>query len=405
MPTKILTDTAIKKARAKTTPVKLTDGGGLYLHIAPTGGKLWRYKYRFQRREKLMSFGAYPEVSLAQARKRHEEARTLLADGTDPMEQRKTEKTKREANGATFTDLYQKWFENWKQGKDEKNVADIKARIEADILPAFGSKPVDDVDANDVRLMILNIEKRGAREISKRAHAVVRQIYGFGIPHQYARRNPASDFKFSDLQLPQVEMRHRARIDEKELPALLKAMDSYDVGGRQTHLALQLMCLTFVRTSELLGALWTEFDLDNARWDIPVERLKKIKGEQFPHIVPLSRQAIKIIRALKALNGMHTLVFPGVKDRTKPLAINTLLIALKRMGYKHEMTGHGYRGLAGTILAEEGRFDEKLIDVQLAHHTRGKVRAAYIGARYLPERAKMMQWWGDYLDKQRKKAR
>lgn len=277
-----LTETAVKKAKPEPQPQKLFDGRGLYLHIAPTGSKLWRYAYRFNGKQKLMALGAYPDVSLAQARDRHAQARKVLAGGVDPMEQRKAVKESQDAKQTTFEDVFDLWFEKWAVGKDDRHAEQTKRRMNADVLPAFGSKPVDDVDADDVREMILAIDERGARDVAKRAHSTVGQIYGFAVAHKLAKRNPAADFKFKHLQLAQAKSKNFARIEAKELPELLAKMDAYN-GTAITKLAMRLLAYTFVRTSELIEAEWTEFDIDNARWDIPPERMKMDTA----HIVPL----------------------------------------------------------------------------------------------------------------------
>ena len=258
-----LTEMAVRKAQPREQPRKLTDGRGLYLHIAPTGGKLWRFAYRFQGKQKLMALGTYSDVSLAQARERHAQARKLLAEGTDPMEQRKAARVEQEAKGTTFGDVYREWYSLWSVGKNERHAKQVKSRVESDILPAFGDKPVDDVDADDIRQMIITVHARGAEDVAKRSHATVGQIYSFAVAHRMAKRNPAADFKFSHLQLPQPRSKNFARVEARELPALLEKMDRYN-GTAETKLAMRLLALTFVRTSELIEALWTEFDLNNS---------------------------------------------------------------------------------------------------------------------------------------------
>jgi integrase len=393
-----LTDVAVRKAKPGAKPKKLTDGHGLYLHIAPSGGKLWRFTYRFGGKQKLIALGAYPDVALAQARERHGAARKLLADGIDPMEQRKAERAKQKARSTTFEDVFNAWYEKWSEGKDERHAEQVKRRVEGDVLPAFGDKPVDEVDADDVRQMVVAVHGRGAEDVARRAHAMVSQIYGFAVAHRMAKRNPAADFKFSHLQLPKAKPKNFARIDARQLPTLLKKTDEYN-GTAVTKLAMRLLALTFVRTSELIEAPWSEFDLENARWDIPKERMKM----PTPHIVPLSRQAVEVLRALKLLTGTHSLVFPGDLDKDTPMNKNTILKALERMGYKGLMTGHGWRGIASTVL-HENDFDDEWIELQLAHMPRNEIAAAYNYAKYLKQRTKMMRWWADYLDEQRQKA-
>lgn len=383
-----LTDTAIRKAGIKQTAYRLTDGGGLYLQVTPAGGKLWRWKYRFDGREKLMAFGRYPEVSLAQARERHAEARKLLASGVDPMVERKTEKAKEEN---TFQNVQSRWFEHWRQGKSPRHVDYVQRRMETDILPALGIRPIAEIEAPELVAMVKAIEQRGARDIAKRALETTGQIFRFAIAHGYTTRNPASEIRPSDI-LKSTRKVNYARVDAKELPDLLRAIEVYP-GTHVTRLALKLMALTFVRTSELIGAKWAEFDLEAARWDIPAERMKM----RTPHIVPLSRQALDVLDALRTLTGESEWLFPGDRNASKPMSNNTILKGLERMGYKGRMTGHGFRGLASTILHEQG-YNHEHIELQLAHAPRNAVSAAYNHALYLEPRARMMQGWADYLE-------
>lgn len=393
-----LTDTAIRKFKPGSAPVKLTDGMGLYLHVAATGSRWWRYAYRFNGKQKLMALGSYPDVSLEEARKRHQEARKLLGVGKDPMAERKAEREAQFVQGTTFEDVFKLWFEKWRVDKAERHIRQTERRVKTDVIPAFGSKPVDDVTAADIRGMMLAIYNgRGARDIAKRNHETTGQVFRFAVALGIAKRNPAADFKPDDI-LPTVKAENFARVDAKELPSLLAKMDAY-VGTAVTKLAMWMLAYTWVRTSELIEAEWKEFDIENARWDIPAERMKM----DAPHIVPLSRQAVEVVKALKLITGSNSLVFPGDIDKKRPMSNNTILKALERMGYKGVMTGHGFRGLASTVLHEQG-FEVEHIELQLAHMKRDKVAAAYNHAKYLKQRTKMMQWWGDYIEKQRQKA-
>jgi integrase len=238
---------------------------------------------------------------------------------------------------------------------------------------------------------MLAIEGRGASDVAKRAHETAGQIFRYAIARGLAKRNPTADFKPSDI-LARTREENFSRVDAKELPELLKKMENY-AGDALTRLAMKLMAYTFVRTSELIEAEWGEFDLEHARWDIPAKRMKM----DTPHIVPLARQSVEVLRALKLLTGQGRFVFAGAHDKKKPMSNNTILFALYRLGYKGRMTGHGFRGLASTIL-HENEFAEEHIELQLAHQRRNKVAAAYNHAKYLSQRAAMMQWWADYLD-------
>ena len=383
-----LTDTEIRKAKAKNSAYRMSDGGGLYLWITPPGGKLWRWKYRFEGREKLMTFGSYPNVSLSLARERHATARKLLATGTDPMAERKAEKA---AVENSFQSVARLWLAHWQDGKSPRHVDYVKRRMDADILPCLGARPIALIEAPELVAMTKAIEQRGARDIAKRALETTGQVFRFAIAHGFATRNPASEIRPSDI-LKSTRKVNYARVDARELPDLLRAMEVYQ-GTHVTRLALKLMALTFVRTSELIGAKWAEFDAETARWDIPAERMKM----RTPHIVPLSRQALDVLDTLRTLTGQSEWLFPGDRNAKKPMSNNTILKALERMGYKGRMTGHGFRGLASTILHEQG-WPHEHIELQLAHAPRNAVSAAYNHALYLEPRAKMMQGWADYLE-------
>jgi integrase len=387
-----LTDTEIKKSKTREKAYSMGDGGGLYLWVTPAGGRLWRWSYRFKGKEKLMSLGKYPDVSLAQARERHSEARKLFASGVDPMAQRKAKKNaEKAAIENSFQSVAALWLEHWEDGKSPRHVAYVKRRIEADISPCLGARPIAEIEASELVSMAKAIEDRGARDIAKRALETVGQIFRYGIANSYCKRNPASEIRPSDI-LKSTRKVNYARIDAKELPALLRSIEVYQ-GTHVTRLAMKLMALTFVRTSELIGAKWLEFDLENARWDIPAERMKM----RTPHIVPLARQALEVLDTLHDLTGHTEWLFPGDRSSKKPISNNTILKALERMGYKGRMTGHGFRGLASTILHEQGYVHDH-IELQLAHAPRNAVSAAYNHALYLGPRTKMMQEWADFLE-------
>lgn len=259
------------------------------------------------------------------------------------------------------------------------------------MFPSLGTRPVDEIHAPEVVKMIKIIEERGALDIAKRSLQTCGQIFRYAIAHGYATRNPATDIRPGDI-LTVRKKQHYARLDAKELPDLLRHIEVYQ-GSSVTRLAMKLMAMTFVRTSELIGARWEEFDLDNARWDIPSGRMKM----RTPHIVLLSRQTVQLLRTLHTLTGHRELLFPGDRDHKKPMSNNTILKALERMGYKGRMTGHGFRGIASTVLHEQG-WPHEHIELQLAHQERDDTSAAYNHAQYLKPRAEMMQWWSDYLD-------
>lgn len=394
-----LSDTAIRTLKPGKKAYKTYDRDGLFLLVSLSGSKLWRWRYRFAGKEKLMALGEYPVVGLAQARERHFAARKKLAAGIDPMAERKAEaeakQRENEARGREeencFENVARQWWKWWSAGKSPRHTDYVLRRLEADVFPAFGRKFIDAITAADIRELMLGIERRGARDVAKRAHETTGQIYRYAIAHGIATRNPAADFKPKDI-LSAAKEENFSCVDARELPAMLLKMENY-AGDALTCLAMKLMAYTFVRTSELIEAEWPEFDLDNARWDVPADRMKM----DTPHIVPLSRQSVEVLRALKLLTGKGRFVFPGANDKNKPMSNNTILFALYRLGYKGRMTGHGFRGLASTIL-HENDFAEEHVELQLAHQKRNKVAAAYNHAKYLSQRAEMMQWWADYLD-------
>lgn len=388
----MLSDTAIRKATPRSAAYRMTDGRGLYLMVTPAGGKLWRWKYRHGGLEKLISFGGYPDVSLVDARERHGAARKLLASGVDPMAQRKAEKVTAALGDAhSFKVVALLWHSHWKVNKSEQHADSTRRRLENNVYPRLGARPIDEIEAPELVQMVKGIEARGVGDLAKRSMQTTGQIFRYGIAHGYCRRNPAADIKPGDVLKPLVTV-NLARIDATALPKLLRDIEVYR-GKVITRLAMKLMNLVFLRTSELIGGLWSEVDFEGKQWRIPVERMKK----KTPHIVPLSTQALEILELLKSVTGGGELMFPGDIDHRQTMSNNTILFALYRMGYKGDMTGHGFRGLASTILYENG-FEEEHVELQLAHIKRNKVRAAYDHAKYLKQRAVMMQWWGDYLE-------
>ena len=388
-----LTDVEIRRAKAKEKAYRMSDGGSLYLWVTPAGGKLWRWAYTHEGKEKLMAFGKYPDVPLALARERHAEARRLLAIGLDPMVQRKAAKNAEKiAAENSFETIAKLWFDHWRAENSAQHVDATRRRMDANILPLLGARPITEIEAPELVTMVKMIEGRGAADLAKRAMQNVGQIFRYAIAHGYAKRNPASEIRPADVLRP-THKTNLARIDAKELPALLRSMEVYQ-GTHVTRLAMKLMALTFVRTSELIGAKWAEFDMEAARWDIPAARMKM----RDPHIVPLASQAIEVLEMLRLLTGSSEWLFPGDRSSKKPMSNNTILGALKRMGYKGRMTGHGFRGLASTILHEQG-YPHEHIELQLAHAPRNAVSAAYNHALYLEPRARMMQEWANFLER------
>ncbi len=389
----MLTDTAIKRAQPRAKAYRLTDERGLHLLMQPNGSKLWQLRYRHSGKERTASLGQYPDISLKDARGRRDATRKTVALGIDPVADKRAKQAASEANTVNnFEAVAREWWEQWRGARSERHAGYVLRRLEADVFPAIGKRPVSQIEARELVKMVKAVADRGALDIAKRCMETTGQVFRYAIAHGKAERNPAADIKPADI-LPSRRKENYARVDARELPALLRKIDAYQ-GTPVTRLAMKLMALTFVRTSELIGARWSEFDLDADRWDIPAERMKM----KTPHIVPLSAQAVDVLRTLHMVTGHREHLFPGERSPRKSISNNTILKALERMGYKGTMTGHGFRGIASTVLHEQG-FDHAHIELQLAHAPRDTVSAAYNHATYLPQRATMMQWWGDYLER------
>jgi integrase len=390
-----LTDTKLKNAKPANKPYKLTDGGGLFILIQPTGGKLWRYKYRFAGKEKKLALGIYPDVSLADARERHAQARKTLAAGKDPGEAKKTAKRLVLLNSQTsYEAIAREWHEQRKHKWTPGYAKSALIRLEHHMFPKLGNRPIADIEPAELLSVIRIVEKSGALDMALRVMQLTGQIFRYAIATGRAKHNPVTDLRGA---LKPPVRKHMAYIKANELPEYLQKLEAYD-GYIITKLGLKFLLLTFVRTMELRGALWTEIDFDKAEWRIPAERMKM----RDPHIVPLSKQALAVLRELQTHTGNRQFVFVNQHKQSGCMSENTLLYALYRMGYHSKATGHGFRATASTILNEHG-FTPDVIERQLAHIERNDVRAAYNHAQYLPERRKMMQWWADYLDGVREK--
>lgn len=394
-----LTDREIKAAKPKEKPYSLPDGHGLVLYVRPSGAKWWRYRYRFNGTAKMLSIGVYPDVTLKEARNQQTRFKELLAQDIDPSQYRQEQKQIAAiAAENSFESVARLWWKQWSAARNQRHASYTIRRLEADIFPVIGSKPVHEMTAPILLMAIKKIEARGALDIAKRALTTCNQVLRYAVAHGLAERNPAADIRPSDVLKP-AKKTNCARLSEKELPELLLKIDAYD-GQPLTRLALQLMTLTFVRTSELIGARWQEIDLAKKEWRIPAERMKM----KTTHIVPLSDQAIAVLQELKNLEADEVLLFPSEKRDGKSMSNNTILYALYRLGYHSRMTGHGFRGIFSTIAHERG-YNHDHIELQLAHSKRDAVSASYNHALYLEPRAKMMQEWADYLDGLRNGAR
>ncbi|MCU7796489.1 MAG: tyrosine-type recombinase/integrase [Candidatus Thiodiazotropha sp. (ex Myrtea spinifera)] len=386
-----LTDSAIRNAKPKEKNYKLTDGGGLYLLVTTKGGKWWRLDYRFNGKRKTLSMGVYPDVSLKSARDRRAGAKTQLADGIDPGEIRKaTKASQSDADG--FEAVAREWWGKHEPTWSKTHSSRIIQRLEKDVFPWIGNRSIGEISAPELLTVLRRIESRGALETAHRIHQSCGQIFRYAVATGRAQRDPSADLKGA---LPPTRQKHHASItDPKKIGELLRVIDGYE-GSLVTRCALQLASLTFVRPGELRHAEWAEIDLDKKEWRIPPEKMKM----RTLHIVPLSTQALTVLNEIKPLTGRGKYVFPGVRTNRRPMSENTVNAALRRMGYtKEEMTGHGFRSMASTLLNEQG-WHRDAIERQLAHAERNSVRAAYNYAEHLPERIKMMQWWADYLDK------
>jgi integrase len=371
----------------------LWDSGGLYLEISPKGGKWWRWKYRHAGKEKRISFGTFPAVTIREAREARDTARKLLNAGTDPSAQRQTDKRRRAHAGSnTFESIAREWYDKHSRVWAESHASDVLRRLERNLFREIGDKPITEISAPVLLAAVRKIESRGAHDLAHRVLQVSSQVFRYGVATGRCERDPAPDLRGA---LTPHKAKNQAAVSLDEVPALLRAINDYDkIGDRQTALALRLLALTFVRTGELIGAEWSEFHLDGDApvWIIPAERMK-MRNE---HVVPLSRQAAELLRELCTLAGNSPYVFPG-RNRDVPMSNNTMLFGLYRLGYKRRMTGHGFRAVASTILNESG-YRPDVIERQLAHCERNDVRGAYNRAEYLAERTRMMQQYADMLD-------
>jgi integrase len=387
-----LTDTAIRNAKPSAKPVRLFDGGGLYLEISPAGGKWWRVKYRFGGKEKRLALGTYPDVSLKDARERREEARKVLANGGDPGAVKKAQKAARkEAAENSFEALAREWFEQWRTDRAEGTAQRTIARLEKDVFPWLGSYPVAEIKAPAVLGVLRRIESRGTVDTAKRAKQNISQIMRYAIATGRAERDPCPDLRGA---LKTVKQSHFAAItDPLQVGRLLRDIDAY-AGSYAVRAALALAPLVFVRPGELRAARWADIDIDAAEWKYTATKTGTA------HHVPLSRQAVEILRDLYPLTGGGEYVFSSNRWG-RPLSSMTLNRALQQMGYntKTEMTGHGFRAMARTLLAEELHQKPEVIEHQLAHAVPDSLGTAYNRTKYLKERKAMMQDWADYLDR------
>jgi integrase len=394
-----LTDVAIRAARAAEKPVRLYDSLGLYLELSPAGGRWWRFKYRVRvgdaLKEKRLSFGTYPEVGLKLARERRDEARRLVSAGKDPGAERKRTKAD-QATAAVFTvrAAVATWLEHqaprWTAGTKDA----IEGSFNLHVFPQLGDVPAGEIKAADIRAIVKTVDAAGRGDTAARLFQRLRSVFRYAVGEEKILTDPTYALKPADFLQPR-KVRHRAALPLREMPAFLERLDSY-AGGDITRLALQLLVLTAVRPAELRGGEWAEIDWDHSVWRIPAERMKMAT----PHLVPLAKQAVAVLRRLQDLTGAGALMFPSPFYPGKPLSDGTLNSALARMGYKGMATAHGFRTTFSTAANEAG-YRADVIERQLSHEERDAVRAAYNHAQYLGERVELMQWWADRLDQLR----
>jgi integrase len=388
-----LTDLAVRQAKARKTPYKLSDGGGLFLQVTTSGGKLWRLKYRFVGKEKLLSFGPYPTVSLADAREAREAAKKALINGVDPSEQRRSDKRTAEAVVAQTFGLVADEFiaKAEAQGRAGPTVAKSRWILKRLAAP-LKNRPISLIKPAEILDVLRRIEAKGNHETARRCRATISRVFRYAISTGRAESDPAAAL-VGALVAPRVK-HHAAITKPAKVGELLRAIDGLE-GGLVVKCALQLMALCFPRPGELRQAEWTEIDLDQAIWVIPAERAKMRRA----HKIPLAPQSVAILRRLKEITGRGRLAFPGVRTPSRPLSENTLNVALRRLGYStEEMTSHGFRTTASTLLNESGLWHADAIERALAHQDADSVRRAYARGEYWDERVRMAEWWADHLD-------
>ncbi len=385
-----LADVSVKNAKSKEKPYKLADGGGMYLLVTTKGQKWWRLDYRLNGKRKTLSLGVYPDVKLKKARKRRDEARDQIADGLDPSKARKEKKAAHE-DADTFKTVAEEWRKKYSPKWTPTYAEDIYARLSKYVYPWLGNNTVDAITPSDLLRVLRRVEDKGALETAHKLRRHCGQIFRYAIVTGRADRDPSQDLKGA---LTPVKTRHFASItDPKKIGELLRAIDRYK-GNIVTRCALKFAPLVFVRPGELRKAEWEEIDLDSAEWRIPADKMKMDR----PHVVPLSIQALEILKELQPLTGAWRYVFPSVRTRHRPMSENTLNNALGNMGYSgNDMVAHGFRSMASTRLNEMG-WNRDAIERQLAHVEGNAVRAAYNYAEHLEERQRMLQAWADYLD-------
>jgi integrase len=388
----LLTNTKVLAAKPRSNPYKLFDEKGLYLLIQPSGSRYWRMKYYFGGKEKGLALGVFPEVSLKAARERRDDARKLLSSNSDPgVVKRLLKAGVIEAHAATFELVAREWFDKQQSKWVKSHSSKIIRRLELHVFPWIGNRPVSELSAREILITLQRIEKKAAIETAHRALNICDAVFRYAVQTSRTTQNPVRDLK--GALLPSKETHRAAITDPAQVGGLMRAIRGYR-GTDTVRAALLLAPLLFVRPGELRHAEWTEIELENSVWKIPAEKMKMRQ----PHVVPLSLQSVAALTELRKITGTGKYVFPGIRDRKRPMSENTINAALRNLGYqKDEMTGHGFRAMASTLLNEAG-FTSDHIERQLAHTEGNSVRAAYNHANYFSERKKMMQWWADRLE-------
>jgi integrase len=384
-----LTDSAIKTAKPKDKPYKLSDAQGMYLLVNPNGSKLWRLKYRVAGKEKGLSFGSYPTVTLSQARQRRDEARQQLSEGADPGEQKKAAKQAQRVEGLTFETLAREWYDYNSPRWAEATAYKAKLYLDNDIIPGIGARPIKTITRPELVELVRTVEARGTLNAAGKIRQWLHQIFRYGLAKGVVEVNPATDLNV--VAAPTKAARHHPHVTFAELPELLSKVETANIHTLTRH-AIRLLTLTAVRPGELRQAPWSEFDLDTDTWTIPEERMKARR----PHIVPLPRQAVVILRQLHKITGRYSLVFAGANPE-RPMSENTINKALRLAGYEGRQTGHGFRHLLSTELNGRG-YNKDWIERQLAHGDSDEIRGTYNHAAYVEQRREMMQAWADSID-------
>jgi integrase len=384
-----LSDTTIRTAKPKDKLYRLSDTNGLCLEVTPTGSKLWRYRYRFNGSAKMLALGAYPAISLLKARQRRDEARELLTEGTDPAEHKKATKLAEKVEGLTFETLAREWFAYNAPRWAEATTYKAKLYLDNDIIPGIGARPLKSITRPELVELVRKVEARGTLNAAGKIRQWLHQIFRYGLAKGVVDTNPATDLNV--VAAPTKAARHHPHVSFADLPELLGKCDAAKIHTLTRH-AIRLLVLTAVRPGELRAAPWAEFDLDAATWTIPKERMKARR----PHIVPLPRQAVTILRQLQEITGRYDLVFAGANP-ARPMSENTVNKALRQMGYEGRQTGHGFRHLLSTELNGRG-YNKDWIERQLAHGDTDEIRGTYNHAAYVEQRREMMQAWADSID-------